>query len=306
MIRQAGIQNMTRPYSGLHGHNLFLFFLKYTVLVVLAVIWLIPILFVVMTSFKSNAELSLRQFAWFPAKWRFENYPAAFSYTGYNWPLYFRNSIIVTIINVAGSLFFNSLAGYSFARLKFRGNNIIFMIFLAGMMIPPQAIIIPQYLVLKGVPFLGGNNWLGRGGTGMLDTLGALIIPQLCGSFGVFLCRQFYLSFPKSLDDAARIDGCREFKIYWKIFLPQSVTILATLTILKSLSVWNDFFFPMIMTNSDKARTVQLALQLYKSSSTKWNETMCVTMIVILPIIILFLCAQKYFIQSVVSSGMKN
>ena len=140
----------------------------------------------------------------------------------------------------------------------------------------------------------------------MLNTLGALIIPQLCGSFGVFLCRQFYLNFPKSLDDAARIDGCKEFKIYWKVFLPQSATILATLTILKSLAVWNDFFFPMIMTNSDKARTVQLALQLYKSSSTKWNETMCVTLIVILPILILFLCAQKYFIQSVVSSGMKN
>lgn len=300
------MENMTRTYLGIRGQNLLVSFLRYIVLIVLAMIWLIPILFVVMTSFKSNAELSLRQFAWFPAKWRFGNYAAAFGYTGYNWPLYFRNSIVVTIINVAGSLFFNSLAGYSFARLKFRGNTIIFMIFLAGMMIPPQAIIIPQYLVLKGVPFFGGNNWLGKGGTGMLDTLGALIIPQLCGSFGVFLCRQFYLSFPKSLDDAARIDGCKEFKIYWKIFLPQSATILATLTILKSLAVWNDFFFPMIMTNSDKARTVQLALQLYKSSSTKWNETMCVTLIVILPIIILFLCAQKYFIQSVVSSGMKN
>jgi multiple sugar transport system permease protein len=180
------------------------------------------------------------------------------------------------------------------------------MVFLSGMMIPPQSIIIPQYLVMKSVPFLGGNNWLGQNGTGMLDSMLALIIPQLCGSFGVFLCRQFYLSFPRSMDDAARIDGCKEFKIYWKIYLPQSSTILATLTILKSLSVWNDFFFPMIMTNSDKARTVQLALQLYKSSSTKWNETMCVTLVVISPLIVVFLCAQRYFIQSIVSSGMKN
>jgi multiple sugar transport system permease protein len=305
-MEQAGIQNVTHPYLGTRGQSLLMAFIRYIVLIVLAAIWLVPVFFVLMTSFKSNAELSLRQFAWLPAKWRFENYVTAFSYSGYNWPLYFRNSIIITVINVAGSLFFNSLAGYSFARLKFRGNNILFMIFLAGMMIPPQAIIIPQYLVLKGIPFFGGNNWLGEGGTGMLDTLGALIIPQLCGSFGVFLCRQFYLSFPKSLDDAARIDGCREFKIYREIFLPQSAVILATLTILKSLAVWNDFFFPMIMTNSDKARTVQLALQLYKSSSTKWNETMCVTLVVILPIVVLFLCAQKYFIQSVVSTGMKN
>ena len=279
---------------------------KYIVLSVLALIWLIPIIFVVLTSFKSNAELSLRQFSWFPAQWRWENYVNAFSYPGYDWPLYFRNSLFVTGVTVIGSLFFNSLAGYAFARLNFRGRDVLFMIFLAGMMVPPQAIIIPQYLVLKGIPLVGGNNWLGQGGQGLLDTLWGLVIPQLCGSFGVFLCKQFYLSFPRSLDDAARIDGCREFSIYWKIYLPQSTTILATLTILKSLAVWSDFFFPLVMTNSNSTRTVQLALQLFKSSSTRRNEVMAVTLVTILPLIIVFLCAQKYFIQSVVSSGMKN
>ncbi|MBQ4074562.1 MAG: carbohydrate ABC transporter permease [Clostridia bacterium] len=279
---------------------------RYIALITLSALWLVPIIFVILTSFKSASELSLRQFAWLPSKWSFDNYIKAFSYPGYDWPLYFRNSIFVTVVTVIGSLFLNSLAGFAFARLNFRGRDILFMIFLAGMMVPPQSIIIPQYLVLKGIPFVGGNNWLGQGGKGLLDSLWGLIIPQLCGSFGVFLCKQFYLGFPKSLDDAARIDGCREFQIYWKIYLPQSTTILATLTILKSLAVWSDFFFPMIMTHSNSTRTVQLALQLFKSSSTKWNEVMAVVLVTILPLVIIFLCAQKYFIQSVVSSGMKN
>ncbi len=280
--------------------------LRYTLLFLLAFLWLVPVAFVVITSFKSLGELTLRKFVWFPAQLRLDNFTTAFSYAGYNWPLYFKNTIFVTAVSVVGSLFLNSLAGYSFARLRFRGRDLIFMLFLAGMMIPPQAIIIPQYLVLKGIPLLGGNNLLGRGGTGLLDTLWALIIPQLCGSFGIFLCRQFYLSFPQSLDDAARIDGCREFGIYWKIYLPQSTTILATLTILKSVAVWNNFFFPLIMTTNDKSRTVQLALQVFKSSSTKWNEIMALTLVTILPLIVIFLFAQKYFIQSVTSSGMKN
>ena len=280
--------------------------IRYLFLIVLGFLWMVPIAFVLFTAFKTPAELTLRRFAWLPAVWKLENFQNAFGYSGYNWLLYFRNSLIVTSVSVIGSLFFNSLAGYSFARLKFRGRDILFLCLLAGMMIPPQAIIIPQYLVLRDIPLAGGNNILGQGGTGLLDTLWGLIIPQLCGSFGIFLCRQFYLGFPQALDDAARIDGCREFRIYWNIYLPQSATILATLSILKSVSVWNDFFFPLIMTTNDKSRTIQLALQVFKSSSSKWNEVMALTLVTILPLIIIFLFAQKYFIQSVASSGMKN
>jgi multiple sugar transport system permease protein len=280
--------------------------LRYLVLTVLAAMWMVPIIFVFLTAFKTPAELTLRKFVWIPSKWSFDNFQKAFSYAGYNWPLYFRNSLYVTFITVLGSLFLNSLAGYAFARLRFRGRDVLFLIMLAGMMIPPQAIIIPQYLVLRDIPFMGGNNLLGQGGIGLLDNLWGLIIPQLCGSFGIFLCRQFYLSFPQSLDDAARLDGCKEFQIYWRIYLPQSTTILATLTILKSLSVWNDFFFPLIMTTSNASRTVQLALQVFKGSTQQWNEVMALTLVTILPLILVFLVAQKYFIQSVVSSGMKN
>lgn len=280
--------------------------LRYIILISLSALWLIPILFVLFTAFKSPAELTLRKFEWLPVSWNFSNFTKAFTYSGYNWPLYFRNSLFVTVVSVLGSLFLNSLAGYAFARLCFRGRDAFFIIMLAGMMIPPQAIIIPQYLVLRDIPLAGGNNIFGQGGTGLLDTLWGLIIPPLCGAFGIFLCRQFYLSFPKSLDDAARIDGCREFRIYWNIYLPQSTTILATLTILKSIAVWNDFFFALIMTTNDKSRTIQLALQIFKSSSSQWNEIMALTLVTILPLIVIFLFAQKYFVQSVATSGMKN
>ena len=280
--------------------------LRYLVLTVLALIWMVPIIFVVLTAFKSPAELTLRKFVWLPSEWNFDNFKKAFSYPGYDWPLYFNNSLYVTFVTVVGSLLLNSLAGYAFARLHFRGRDALFMLMLAGMMIPPQAIIVPQYLVLRDIPFAGGNNWLGQGGIGLLDNLWGLIIPQICGSFGIFLCRQFYLGFPQSLDDAARLDGCKEFQIYWRIYLPQSTTILATLTILKSLSVWNDFFFPLIMTTNNKSRTVQLALQVFKGSTQQWNEVMALTLVTVLPLVLVFLVAQKYFIQSVVSSGMKN
>jgi ABC-type sugar transport system, permease component len=291
---------------GIRNQRLLTGSLRYLVLVLLGAVWVVPILFVVFTAFKNPAELTLRRFVWLPAEWRFDNFAKAFSYAGYDWPLFFKNSLFVTGVSVVGSLFLNSLAGYAFARLRFRGRDIFFIILLAGMMIPPQAIIIPQYLVLRDIPLAGGNNILGQGGTGLLDTLWGLIIPQLCGSFGIFLCRQFYLSFPDSLDDAARIDGCREFRIYWNIYLPQSTTILATLTILKSIAVWNDFFFPLIMTTNNKSRTIQLALQIFKSSSSQWNEIMALTLVTISPLIVIFLFAQKYFVQSVASSGMKN
>ncbi|MDD3336137.1 MAG: carbohydrate ABC transporter permease [Eubacteriales bacterium] len=277
------------------------------VLIVLALVWLVPVVFVLLSSFKTDAEMTLRKFSWLPLTWNFDNYVNAFSVPGYQWSRYFGNSTYVTIISVAGSIAFNSMAGYALARLKFRFRNAIFIVFLTGMMIPPQSIILPQFLIMNGIPLLGNNNWMGQGGSGLLNSLWAIIIPQLCGAFGIFMCRQFYLSFPQSLDDAARIDGCTEFKIYSKIYLPQSTTLLATLTIVKTISVWNDFFYPLIMTTTSDKRTVQLALQVFKGANTsRWNWIMAITLVTILPTLFIFMVAQKYFVQSVASSGMKN
>lgn len=282
-------------------------FLRYAVLIGLSALWIIPILFVVISAFKTDAEMTLRKFAWLPSQWRFDQFAAAFSVSGYDWPRYFFNSGWVTAITVIGSLLFNSMAGFALARLHFRFRNAIFVVFLAGMMIPPQSIILPQFLMMNGLPLVGGNDWLGRGGSGLLNNLWAVIIPQLCGAFGIFMCRQFYLSFPQSLDDAARIDGCTEARLYGSIYLPQSTTLLATLTIVKSISVWNDFFYPLIMTTTNDSRTVQLALQVFRgANSSHWNWIMSITLVTMLPILLVFLCAQKYFVESIAATGMKN
>lgn len=280
-----------------------------TISVVILTLWaavtLVPILFVILTAFKTDPEISITNFRWLPSSFNLDSFVQAWKMG--DWPTYFKNSVFVTLIVVGGSLIVNSLAGYAFARLKFRGREFLFMIVLVGMMVSPQSIIIPQFVMLRSFPLMGGNNIFGQGGVGILDSYAALIVPFLAGSFGMFLCRQFYTSFPKELDDAARIDGCGPFKTYLYIFLPMSKTILATLTILKGVATWNDFFYPLILTNSEKMKTVQLGLQMFKgSTTTHYNWLMAATMITVVPMVILYFCAQKYFVQGIASTGMKN
>lgn len=280
--------------------------ISYIILSVWVLIILVPIIFTVLTAFKSDPEISMASFRWLPASFgNLENFKKAFEMG--DWIQYFKNSLFITVVTVVGSLLFNSMAGYAFARLKFRGREPLFLSVLLGMMVSPQSIIIPQYVMMRSVPFCGGNNVFGQGGTGLLDSYTALIVPFLAGAFGIFLCRQFYSTFPSSLDDAARIDGCGVIKTYFVIYLPLSKTILATLTILKSVATWNDFFYPLIMTQSEQMKTVQLGLQMFRgSSATHYNWLMAATIITVIPMVIVYACAQKYFVQGIVSSGMKN
>lgn len=276
------------------------------ILAIWGIITLLPILFVVFTAFKTDPEISLAGFKWLPSSFfNVESFIQAW-HMG-DWLNYFKNSVVITVVVVVGSLIVNSIAGYAFARLDFRGRNALFMIILIGMMVSPQSIVIPQFVMLRSFPLVGGNNIFGQGGTGLLDSYAALIIPFLAGSFGIFLCRQFYTSFPRELDEAARIDGCGPFKTYLYIFLPMSKTILATLTILKGVATWNDFFYPLIMTSSERMKTVQLGLQMFRgSTATHYNWLMAATLMTSIPMVILYFCAQKYFVQGIASTGMKN
>ncbi len=279
------------------------------ILLILAVwgaIVLVPLFIVFVTAFKTDVEISLANFSWLPHTFGYRgNFEMAFQMG--DWVRYFGNSIFITAIVVAGSLLLNSLAGYSFARLRFKGRDIFFVMILTGMMIAPQSVIIPQFVMMRSVPLAGGNNILGQGGTGWLDSYWSLIIPFLAGSFGVFLCKQFYSTFPSTLDDAAKIDGCDPVRTYFHIYLPLSKTILATLTIFKTVATWNDFFYPLIMTQSEKMKTVQLGLQMFKgSASTHYNWLMAATLVTIIPVVLIYALAQKQFVQGVVSSGMKN
>ncbi|CAH0121284.1 L-arabinose transport system permease protein AraQ [Paenibacillus sp. CECT 9249] len=279
--------------------------LVYAALIVIAFVMILPLLIALFTSLKSDAELNAGVVTLLPQQWNVSNYYTAM--TMVNWPLYFKNSLIVTLIAVFGSIFFNSLAGYTFARLAFKGRDVIFVCLLIGMMVPAQVTVIPQFLILKAMPLFGGNDWFGNGGTGWLDTYYALIVPELSGSFGIFLARQFYLSFPKALDDAANIDGAGMFKTFVRIYLPLSGPLIASMGILKTVSVWNDFFHPLIYTNSETMRTVQLGLQAFNGEAQiKFNLLMAATLVVSLPLMAMFFLFQKYFVQSLISSSVKG
>ncbi len=274
------------------------------IILCVTIISMLPIMIAVFTAFKDETELAIVNFSILPKSLNFDNFIEAMQRG--DWARYFFNSTLVTVITVVGSIIFNSLCGYSLARLNFKGRNAILMIFMMGIMIPPQSYIIPQFIMLRSIPLMGGNDIFGLGGIGLINSYPGLIIPFLSGSFGVFMARQFYISFPKDLDKAAEIDGCTKFQIYSKIFLPLSGTLIATLTILKFVATWNDFFYPLIITNDKDMYTVQLGLQVFSGlGGVEWNVLMAATVVTMLPVIIVFAFAQKYFVAGIVSTGMK-
>lgn len=274
--------------------------------IILSLIVLMPLFLMLLTSVKSIGEINADKFVFIPEKILFSNYPEAMQRG--EWEIYFKNTLIVTVITVIISLVINSLAGYAFARIPFKGRDTLFFLAMIGMMIPGQVTMIPVFIQLKKIPLLGGNNIWGEGGTGLINTHAGLILPYIAGAFGVFLCRQFYMNIPQALDEAAKIDGCSRWKAYSRIYLPLSKPILATLAVLKASQTWNDYIWPLIMISKDNMRTVQVALvnTFVTEVSTNWNLLMAGTTIVMLPLVILFLFTQKYFVEGVVSSGIKG
>lgn len=265
---------------------------------------LVPILMMFTTSFKTMEEIKSPVFHLLPEQFSLINYKNAM--TNGNWLIYFRNSILITGIAVIFSLLFNSIAGYAFARLKFRGSKLLFLLLMVGLMMPPQVTMLPTFLIMSRFPLAGGNNLFGAGGTGLVNTYAGLVIPLVSGSYGIFLCKQFYENFPRALDEAAMIDGASKWRTFFTIYLPNSKAILATLGLLKAVAVWNDYMWPLVMTNSESMKTVQLALTMFKTESgIQWNQMMAAAVLVALPMFVLFLCAQKYFIQGIVTSGLK-
>lgn len=274
----------------------------------LSVIMFAPILLMFSTSLKSMGEISSREGLlrfFVPVKAHFSNFTEALQQG--DWNRYFYNTFLVTVVTVTISLVINSMAGFAFARLNFKGRDQLFFIGLVGLMIPPQATIIPVFFILKNFPFAGGNNVLGRGGMGFINTHFALMAPYLAGSFGVFLFRQFFLNFPQVLDDAARIDGLSRFGAFLRIHVPLSKPVFASLLVMKATQCWNEYTWPLIVTTTDRMRTLQIALVIFKDEvHTQWNYMMAMTLIIIAPLAILFLLAQKAFVEGIVTSGIKG
>ncbi|MDQ0253013.1 multiple sugar transport system permease protein [Evansella vedderi] len=267
----------------------------------IAIIMLWPFIWMTVTSFKPNTEMFAYPPTIIPNEIIFDHYVAAWKAAP--WERFFFNTAFVAGVITFSSLFLCAITGYAFARLEFPGRNFLFILLLASMMIPFEVMLIPLYLIIVNFPFTGGNGIWG-GGTGLLNTYSALIVPRLLFPFGVFLMRQFFLTLPKSLEDAARIDGCSEFGIFWRVMFPLIKPASATLVVFVFSMMWDDFFWPLIVINDQNLMPVQLGLQSFQTSqyTTDWGPLMAATVWVSLPIIIVFIFAQKYFMNINISS----
>lgn len=269
-----------------------------------AIIFALPFIWMVLTSLKTDRQIRTIPLILWPQPFVFEPYVNA--WVGANFSRYTLNSMIVATTAAVMNALLSALMGYTLARMHFRGRNLIFSLILATLMVPVQIAFIPMFLIAARMPLLGGNNILGQGGSGLLDTYAGLLAPHVVTAFGIFLMRQFMMGFPSELEDAARVDGATEFMIFWRIMLPLSAPALVTLFLLHFTGVWNDLLWPLVVTNSEAMRTLPLGLtQLRGALYTKWNMVMAGTAISVIPTIVIFLIGQRYFQRSIAITGIK-
>jgi multiple sugar transport system permease protein len=276
----------------------------YTLLTVGALIFIAPWAWMVSASFQPIGKIFNWPPNWIPEVFTIENYRKFLKAEGfYRWVL---NSGFLAIVVLIVQMFFNSLAAYTFAKRKFPGRDGLFMLMLGTLMIPGQLFLIPNYMILLRSPLFGGNNLLGAGGHGMLDSFWGIIIPYSFSVWSVFFMRQYMKGIPDDLLDAARMDGASDFVIYRKVVLPLCGPVLAAQAIFTFTFVWNDFFWPLIVVSDPKLRTLQLGLALFViKNRTVWDIVFAGSVISTLPVLLIFMLFQRYFIRGIALTGMK-
>ena len=264
---------------------------RHVVLMPLAAVMLLPLVWMLVTSVETLAESRHFPPTIVPSGIHWENYPNALDSAPFG--RFFANSLVVTLASVAGNLVFCSLAGYAFARLRFFGRDVIFIVLLATLMVPFQVTMIPTFLIVQHL--------------GLVNSLGALIAPNLVTPFGIFLLRQFFRTLPVDLEEAARIDGCSRLGVLFRVVLPLSMPALATLGIVTFLWTWNDFLWPLIAISSTDQSTVQLGLASFQGAhQTRWTLLMAGNVVALAPMLLVFVFAQRWFVQSIAATGVKG
>lgn len=251
----------------------------------------IPLVWTLSTSLKSPGEVYLFPPTWIPQEILWSNYLKAV--TAIPFFLYLWNTVVITALSVIGKVLSITLVAFAFARLRWWGRDVMFVVMLATMMLPPHITLIPQFIMFK---------WWG-----WIDTFLPLIVPAFFGGpYLTFLVRQYLLAIPRELDDAARIDGCNDFGLYWRIIMPLSKPAILIVIIFVFNGTWNEFLLPLIYLQSSDLFTLALGLRMFQGeASTSWNLLMAASLLSMLPVIILFFVTQRYFIQGVVFTGVK-
>lgn len=265
--------------------------LLYVLLIIIGIIMVVPFLWMISTSLKEQYDTVKIPPVWIPNPPRWQNYVDLFTQQ----PMlqFMLNTIKIVFFVVLGQLFFSSLAAYSFARIKFKGRTVMFFFYIATLMVPGQVTMIPTYLMFAKV--------------GLVDNHIVLILPAFFSAFGVFLLRQFFMSLPKELEEAAEIDGCNPFTTYYRIMLPLIVPAMLTLGVFTLMNTWNDYMGPLIYLTTPEKYTMTLGIAYFKGVYiTQWNLVMAGSVLSVIPILVAYLCAQKYFVEGIAFSGVKG
>ncbi len=264
----------------------------YAVLLIITACMIVPFLWMLSASIKSNREVFLMDpFVWIPEQPKWDNYINIWTKI----PLlkFVENTVILTIVVTFLQLLTSSFAAYSFAKLEFKHKNALFLAYIATIAMPWQVYMVPQFIMMRGM--------------GLNDKLLAMICLQAFSAFGVFLMKQFYEGIPNDLCEAARIDSMSEYRIYAKIMLPLSKPALSTLTIFTFVNTWNDYLGPLIYLRTETKKTIQLGLKMFIGQySAEYGLIMAGSVVSLVPVILVFLCLQKYFVEGVASTGLKG
>ncbi len=279
--------------------------LTYLLLTFFALFMIVPYLWMLSASLKPNAEIFTSTIEWLPHRLYVQNYGDAFGMA--HMGTLFLNTAVVSVASVLLNLLFCSMCGFVFARLNFAGKSALFWLLMATMMVPFEVQMIPIFLIARGFPLMGGNNILGQGGTGLMNSYAGLVFPNCVTVAGIFMFRQFFLRFPHELEDASRIDGASYAGFYWRILMPNCRPVIATLALSVFLWSWNDFLWPLVIIRDMNMKTLQLGLAAFQQeNSTNWGPMMAACVMITVPVIALFLSLQRYFVQNVTSSGLKG
>lgn len=278
--------------SGIHWPRIIHKIFVYALLVSISLFFFFPLLWMMTTAIKPTSQMFQIPPVWIPKPPQWDVFHTTWNRT--NFSVYLGNTLLITVLSMIGRVGSCALVGFSFARLRWPGKNVLFLITLSTMMLPFQVLMIPQFLIFKEI--------------GWINTHYPLWVPSFGGAaFYIFLMRQYFMTMPRELDDAAKIDGCGWLGIFWRILLPLSHPALATIAIFTFMSQWNSFLEPLIFLNSSKKYTLALGLAMFRDQfDVDWNAIMAMSFLMVLPCLTIFFLAQKYFIQGISTTGLKG
>ena len=259
----------------------------------IAVLFVVPLVWMVLSSLKTAPEVFARPFHWLPARVQWQNYATVWMNEEASMLRAFANTLYIALFSIIGQMFISSLAAYSFAKINFKGKQVVFMLFLSSMMVPSQLTIIPRFMLFKTI--------------GLYNNLWAIILPAFFGATSIFMLRQFYMGLPNDLIEAAKIDGAGHLRIFLRIMLPLTKAALMSLIILAFISSWNEYMAPLIFLVKKELYTVSQNIQWYMLDEFKeHNLTMAAATSAIVSVVILFIVGQKYFVEGIATSGVKG